>query len=79
MGNVSFIIVIIVIIVIRAWSSYNNQPSYRQNYGSDYRLYFVASGHNTIRTSDLHWRLILLSNVSSQTHYNLLVPRLAGR
>ena len=46
MGNVSFIIVIIVITVImsRAWSSYNNQPSYRQNYGSDYRLYFMASG-----------------------------------
>ena len=47
MGNVTFIIVIIVIIVIvvsRAWSSYNNQPSYRQNYGSDYRLYFMASG-----------------------------------
>ena len=44
MGHVSFIIVIIVIMVIRAWSSYNNQPSYRQNYGSDYRLYFMASG-----------------------------------
>ena len=43
MGNVSFIIVIIVI-MSRAWSSYNNQPSYRQNYGSDYRLYFMASG-----------------------------------
>ena len=47
MGHTSFIIVIIVITVImvtRAWSSYNNQPSYRQNYGSDYRLYFMASG-----------------------------------
>ena len=43
MDYVSFIIVIIVI-MSRAWSSYNNQPSYRQNYGSDYRLYFMASG-----------------------------------
>ena len=46
MCNVSFIIVIIVVVIVvsRAWSSYNNQPSYRQNYGSDYRLYFMASG-----------------------------------
>ena len=49
MSSLPFIVIghdsfIIVIMVIRAWSSYNNQPSYRQNYGSDYRLYFMASG-----------------------------------
>ena len=62
MCNVSFIIVIIVVVIVvsRAWSSYNNQPSYRQNYGSDYRLYFMASGlwsqynpyHHMVATSD---------------------------
>jgi len=28
----------------RAYTSYNNRDSYRQNYGSDYRLYFMPSG-----------------------------------
>jgi len=28
----------------RAYTSYNNRDSYRQNYGSDYRLYFMSSG-----------------------------------
>lgn len=42
--SIVIIAIVIVIMVIRAWSSYNNQPSYRQNYGSDYRLYFMASG-----------------------------------
>ena len=28
----------------RAWTSYNNHPSYRQSYGSDYRLYWLPFG-----------------------------------
>jgi len=27
----------------RAWTTYNNKASYRQNYGSDYRLYWVPT------------------------------------
>ena len=26
----------------RSYTSYNNKPSYRQNYGNDYRLYFLT-------------------------------------
>ena len=28
----------------RAYTSYNNHPSYRQNYGRDFRLYFAQTG-----------------------------------
>jgi len=28
----------------QSYTSYNNHPSYRQNYGSDYRLYWLPNG-----------------------------------
>eukprot|EP00092_Neocalanus_flemingeri_P058106 GFUD01069195.1.p1 GENE.GFUD01069195.1~~GFUD01069195.1.p1 ORF type:complete len:194 (-),score=51.80 GFUD01069195.1:122-703(-) len=31
-------------IYTRSWTSYNKQPSYRQNYGADYRLYRFSLG-----------------------------------
>ena len=31
-------------ICFRSYTGYNNRASYRQNYGQDYRLYWLPSG-----------------------------------
>ena len=33
-----------VFFVCRSYTSYNNRDSYRQNYGSDYRMYYMPTG-----------------------------------